>query len=84
MSITRILGLALNVVTSLEKDDNGHPYRNDDGGWIPNNEYELDGTIYATDDNGSIYSVDGQYYPDDYFELEGIPFSTDEEGNLIE
>lgn len=81
MSITRIVGLALNVVASLVKDDNGHPYRDDDGGWIPNNEYELDGTIYATDDNGSIYSADGQYYPDDTFELEGVVFTTDENGN---
>lgn len=82
MSILNVFELALNFVCSVMRDDNGHPYRDDDGGWIPNNEYELDGTIYATDDNGSIYSADGQYYPEDTFILEGVEFTTDENGNL--
>ncbi len=84
MSILNVFNLALSFASSVMRDDNGNPYRDDDGGWIPNNEYEIDGTVYATDDNGSIYSADGQYYPDDSFELDGVPFTTDEDGNLNE
>ena len=76
------MNIALDFAKSVMRDDNGHPYRNDDGGWIPNNEYELDGTVYATDDNGQIYSADGQYFSDDVFVVNGVPFFTDEEGNL--
>lgn len=80
MSIMNILDFALNIVSSGVKDDNGHPYKDDDGGYIPNNEYDLDGTHYETDDNGSIYRADGQYYSDDVFVLDGKWHSTDENG----
>ena len=70
------------VINSVMRDDNGHPYRDDSGGHYPNNEYELDGTVYATDDNGSIYSADGKYYPNDDFQIGGTWFSTDDDGNL--
>ena len=82
MRLLKFLGVAFDVANAVVTDDNGHPYKDDDGGYIPNNEYDLDGVHYETDDNGSIYRADGEYYPDDYFELEGVGFSTDENGNL--
>ena len=82
MSILKILNLALNAACSVMKDDNGHPYREDDGGYIPNNKYDLDGIHYETDDDGSIYRSNGEYYPDDAFQLDGTWYSTDENGEL--
>ena len=82
MSFLKILSSVFDAVCSIDYDDNGHPYRDDNGVYYPNNEYDIDGIHYETDDNGSIYRVDGEYYPDDYFELEGTGFSTDENGNL--
>ena len=64
-------------------DDNGNPYRTEDGGWIPNNTYELDGTEYKTDDHGHIYQHDGEYYPDDFFVIDGELYITDSDGNVI-
>ena len=82
MSIFNLLGSVCKVIASVMRDDNGHPYRDDNGGWIPNNEYDLDGVHYETDDNGSIYRADGSYYPDDTFELNGEWFSTNENGEV--
>lgn len=82
MSVLKILNLALNVASSLINDDNGYPYRDDNGGYIPNNEYDLDGIHYETDDNGSIYRANGEYYSEDVFQLDGTWYSTDENGNL--
>lgn len=82
MSVLGILGSIFAVVSSIICDDNGRPYRDDDGGWIPNNEFDLDGVHYETDDNGSIYCADGSYYPDDQFELGGTVFTTDSNGQV--
>lgn len=84
MGFLEVLGFAMNVVSSVVKDDNGHPYKDDDGGYIPNNEYALDGIHYETDDNGSIYRSNGEYYPDDMFQLDGTWYSTDEDGNVTD
>lgn len=84
MSIFKFLNHAANVVSLVIRDDNGHPYKDDNGGYFPNNEYDLDGTHYETDDNGSIYRADGKYYPDDVFEVDGTWYSTDEDGNLLD
>lgn len=64
-------------------DDNGRKYRTEDGGWLPNNEYTLDGIEYKTDDNGSVYKCDGTYYPDDWFVLNGNLYVTDSNGEVI-
>ena len=82
MSIFNILSSFMNVMSAVVRDDNGHTYKDDNGGYIPNNEYDLDGVHYQTDDNGSIYSADGSYYPDDVFVVNGTWHSTDENGNL--
>lgn len=82
MSIFNLLGSVCKAVASAICDDNGHPYRDDNGGWLPNNEYDLDGIHYQTDDNGSIYCADGSYYPDDQFELGGTVFTTDSNGEI--
>lgn len=82
MSILKIMDFAGKVVASVVCDDNGHPYRDDNGGWFPNNEYDLDGMHYETDDNGNIYRADGNYYPDDSFELNGEWYSTNENGEV--
>lgn len=84
MSILKLFDSFCKVISAVVCDDNGHPYRNDDGGWIPNNGYVLDGVHYETDDNGSIYSADGNYYPDERFELGGVVFTTDSNGNVNE
>ena len=82
MSLFSLLGSVCKIVASVVCDDNGHPYRDDNGGWLPNNEYDLDGIHYQTDDNGSIYCADGSYYPDDQFELGGTVFTTDSNGEI--
>ena len=82
MSFFNILSSFMNVVSAVVRDDNGHAYKDDDGSYIPNNEYDLDGIHYKTDDNGSIYCADGSYYPDDVFVVDGTWHSTDENGNL--
>lgn len=64
-------------------DDNGHEYRDESGGHIPNNTYERDGSVYETDDLGNIYCVDGKYFPDDVFVLDDTVFETDENGEII-
>lgn len=82
MSIFNILGSVCKIVAAVVCDDNGYPYRDDNGSWLPNNEYDLDGVHYATDDNGSVYCADGAYYPDDQFELGGTVFTTDSNGDV--
>lgn len=82
MSIFNILSSLMNVVSAVVRDDNGHAYKDDNGGYIPNNEYDLDGVHYKTDDNGSIYSANGSYYPDDIFVVDGTWYSTDENGKV--
>ena len=82
MSFFYILNSFMNAISAVVRDDNGHAYRDDEGGYIPNNEYDLDGVHYKTDDNGSIYSADGNYYPNDVFVVDGTWYSTDENGNL--
>ena len=64
-------------------DDNGEPYRTEIGEWIPNNEYTLDGSVYKTDENGSVYQCDGKYYPNDWFVLNGNLYVTDSNGEVI-
>ncbi len=82
MGFFKILDAVIQVISSLEYDDNGHPYRDDDGGWIPNNEYDLDGIHYETDDNGNVYRANGKYFPNDVFVLDGEVSTTDENGEL--
>ena len=64
-------------------DDNGKKFRVDDGAWIPNNVYELDGINYKTDDFGNVYQENGKCYPSDFFVLDGIIYFTDENGMVI-
>ena len=82
MSFFNILSSFMHVMSTVVRDDNGHAYKDDSGGYIPNNEYDLDGIHYKTDDNGSVYCADGSYYPDDNFEINGTWYSTDENGDL--
>ena len=65
-------------------DDNGKPYMTEEGAYIPNNTYEIDGTVYKTDDRGEIYSADGKLYPNDTYELNGNVYTTDENGRIID
>lgn len=64
-------------------DDNGEPFKTQDGAYIPNNKFDLDGCHYETDDNGTIYKANGEYYPNDWFVVNGEFFQTDENGELI-
>ena len=82
MNFFNVINSFMNMVASVVTDDNGHAYRDDDGGYISNNEYDLDGTHYETDDNGSIYRADGKYYADDTFQIDGTWYSTDENGEI--
>lgn len=84
MDILEALGFFSDIASSVVYDDNGKPYKDDDGEYYPNNEYDLDGTHYETDDNGSIYRADGEYFPDDEFVLDGTEYSTDENGDLTD
>ena len=65
-------------------DDNGKPFITKDGIYIPNNEYDLEGCHYETDDNGTIYRANGEYYPNDWFVVNGEFFQTDENGAIIQ
>lgn len=65
-------------------DDNGKPFITKDGTYIPNNEYDLEGCHYETDDNGTIYKANGEYYPNDWFVVNGEFFQTDENGVIIQ
>lgn len=76
-------GIIAKEVDNEHCDDNGKPYRTNDGGWIPNNTYELDGSVYKTDDNGNIYSIDGELQPEDVFVLDGKVYTTDEDGMIV-
>lgn len=64
-------------------DDNGEPFKTQDGTHIPNNEFDLEGCHYETDDNGTIYKANGEYYPNNWFVVNGEFFQTDENGMLI-
>lgn len=82
MSIFNFLGSVCKIVAAAVCDDNGHPYRDDNGGWLPNNEYDLDGVHYATDDNGSVYCANGVCYQDNQFEIGGTVFTTNLNGEI--
>lgn len=64
-------------------DDDGKAYMTDEGNYIPNNTYKIDGTVYKTDDGGDIYSADGKLYPNDTYELNGNAYTTDENGRIV-
>ena len=83
MSFFHLLSAIVDVVSSIVRDDNGHAYKDDNGGYIPNNEYDLDGIHYKTDDNGNIYSIDGKLQPNTTYELNGNIYTTDENGRII-
>lgn len=68
--------------TGASMDANGS-YMTVEGNYIPNNTYELSGTVYKTDDCGEIYSSDGKLYPNDTYELNGNVYETDENGRII-
>lgn len=53
------------------------------GGGEPNAEYNIDGHIYKTDDNGNIYNVDGKNLPNCKYELNGYEYETDDKGRII-
>ena len=65
------------------RDDNGKPYRTEEGYFIPNNTYVLEGKVYKTDDNGNVYSIDGKLLPNTTYELNGNIYRTDEKGRII-
>ena len=64
-------------------DDNGKTYRTEDGDRVPNNTYELDGSVYKTDDNGNIYSIDGKLQPNETYVLNGNVYTTDDKGRIV-
>lgn len=76
-------GIPVNEKTHIYCDDTGKPYRTEDGGWISNNTFELDGHEFETDDYGSIYSIDGELEPNDIFILDGMVYVTDDNGKII-
>ena len=76
-------GIVINDIDNVRCDDNGKPYRTDDGGWIPNNTFELDGSVFETDDNGNIYRIDGKLQPNEIFVIDGKVYITDEDGMIV-
>lgn len=68
---------------SQHVDDNGKKYRTDDGRWVTNNTFVLDGKTCKTDDSGYIYQQDGNFFPNDFFVVDGILYLTDENGELV-
>ena len=65
-------------------DDNGNAYTDENGDYLPNNTFTIDGTVYKTDDHGQIYSADGQLFPNDTYELNGNVYTTDENGRIVD
>lgn len=49
----------------------------------PNSEYEIDGDIYETDDNGDTYKKNGKLMPNKEYTINGNKYRTDERGNKI-
>lgn len=49
----------------------------------PNAEYDMDGDIYETDDNGDTYKKNGELLPDKEYTVNGNTYRTDEYGNKI-
>ena len=49
----------------------------------PNSEYELDGDIYETDDNGNMYKKNGELLPNTEYTINGNTYRTDEYGNKV-
>lgn len=50
----------------------------------PNSKIELDGHVYETDDNGTIYKMDGELYPDSKYTVNGITYCTDDKSRKVE
>ena len=49
----------------------------------PNTEYEIDGDVYETDDNGDTYKKNGELLPNKEYTVNGNKYKTDERGNKI-
>ena len=49
----------------------------------PNSEYEIDGDVYETDDNGDTYKKNGELLPNKEYTVNGNKYRTDEHGNKI-
>lgn len=49
----------------------------------PNSEYELNGDVYETDDNGDTYKKNGEMMPDIEYSVNENKYKTDEYGNII-
>lgn len=65
-------------------DDNGNAYTDENGDYLPNNTFKLDGIEYKTDDHGQIYSGGGHLFPNDTYELNGNVYTTDENGRIVD
>jgi len=49
----------------------------------PNSQYELNGDIFETDDNGKAYKKNGELLPNTEYTVNGNNYCTDENGNKI-
>lgn len=49
----------------------------------PNSEYELNGDVYETDDNGETYKKNGEILSDIEYTVNENKYKTDEHGNII-
>ncbi len=49
----------------------------------PNSKFEVNGTIYETDDNGYIFKIGGELLPDHEYTVNKIKYKTDENGRII-
>jgi hypothetical protein len=49
----------------------------------PNSEYEIDGDVCETDDNGDTYKKNGELLPNKWYTVNGNKYRTDERGNKI-
>lgn len=49
----------------------------------PNSTYDLNETLYETDDNGDIYKRNGELLPNIEYTVNGSKYKTDENGNKI-
>lgn len=49
----------------------------------PNSEYEYNGNIYETDDNGQTYKKNGELLPNTEYTVNGNVYKTDKRGNIV-
>lgn len=72
-----------NETTSNNETESGNQESDISEKREPNSEYEIDGDVYETDDNGDTYKKNGELLPNKEYTVNGNRYRTDECGKKI-